>query len=142
MDKSLMASWQLPESYDFRGRDVAYGKQGNGPPIVVIHGTPWSTFNLRQVISALSSEFTVFYYDLVGYGFSSNEPGDVSLGIQNELLSELLAYWQLSTPAVVGHDFGGATLLRAHLLSGCDFSKIVLVDPVAVSLGGRHSSNM
>lgn len=131
-----MASWDLPESFDFRGRHVAYGKRGEGPPVVVVHGTPWSSFNLRYVIRALAVEFTVYYYDLVGYGSSSKEPGDVSLAIQNELLAELISYWQVLTPAVVGHDFGGATLLRAHLLSGCDFSRIVLVDPVAVSPWG------
>lgn len=131
-----MASWQLPELYDFKGREVSYGIRGEGPPVVVVHGTPWSSFNLRHVIISLANEFTVYYYDLVGYGSSSMKAGDVSLGVQNELLSELISYWGLSAPAVVGHDFGGATLLRAHLLSGCDFSRIVLVDPVAISPWG------
>ena len=46
-----MAEWQLPESYVFDERIVRYGMIGNGPPVVVVHGTPWSSFNLRHLIN-------------------------------------------------------------------------------------------
>jgi len=36
----------------------------------------------------------------------------------------------------VGHDFGGTTVLRTHLISERKFEKIVLIDPVAVSPWG------
>ena len=35
-------------------------------------------------------------------------------------------------PDVVAHDFGGATALRAHLIDGCDYRSLTLIDPVAV----------
>lgn len=71
-----------------------------------------------------------------GYGQSDKAPGDISLGIQNQVLDKLLDHWQLSQPAIIGHDFGGATLLRTHLLNARDFDKIVLIDPVALSPWG------
>ncbi len=37
---------------------------------------------------------------------------------------------------VVGHDFGGTTVLRAHLLRGRQFRAIALLDPVALSPWG------
>ena len=131
-----MSVWKLSETYVFNGRAVRYGVRGDGPPVVVVHGTPWSSFNLRYLIKALSKDFTVYYYDLIGYGQSDKSPGDVSLGIQNQVLDHLLDHWQLENPAVIGHDFGGATVLRTHLVSGRDFDKIVLIDPVAVSPWG------
>ena len=96
-----MTEWKLPEACDFYGRAVRYGVSGHGPPVVVVHGTPWSSFNLRQIINALSREFTVYCYDLIGYGQSDKSPGDVSLGIQNQVLDRLLDYWQLDNP--IGH---------------------------------------
>jgi pimeloyl-ACP methyl ester carboxylesterase len=33
---------------------------------------------------------------------------------------------------VIAHDFGGATALRAHLINGCDYAKLLLIDPVAL----------
>ncbi len=131
-----MVQWKVPESYVFKGRIVKYGVIGDGSPVVVVHGTPWSSFNLRHVIEALSKSFTVYYYDLVGYGQSDKSPGDVSLCIQNQILDKLIDHWGLKNPAIIGHDFGGTTVLRTHLLNGCDFRKIVLIDPVAISPWG------
>lgn len=131
-----MADWMLPHAFDFDGRRVRYGISGDGPPIVMVHGTPWSSFNLRHLIRALSQDFTVYYHDLLGYGQSDKLPGDVSLGIQNQVLDRLLQHWRLERPIIVGHDFGGATALRAHLINAQDFARIVLIDPVAVSPWG------
>ncbi len=131
-----MTDWKLPKVYNFDGRTVRYGVRGNGPPVVVVHGTPWSSFNLRHLIRAFSHDFTVYYYDLVGYGQSEKSPGDVSLGVQNQVLDRLLTHWNLDTPAIVGHDFGGTTVLRTHLLNEQDFERIILIDPVAISPWG------
>ena len=131
-----MTEWKLSQTYVFEERTVRYDVRGDGPPVVLIHGTPWSSYNLRHMIKALSKDFTVWYYDLLGYGQSDKAPGDVSLGIQNQVLDHLLDHWGLENPAIVGHDFGGTTVLRTHLVSGRDFHKIVLIDPVAVSPWG------
>ena len=131
-----MTEWKLPEVYIFDGRIVRYGVCGDGPPVVVVHGTPWSSFNLRHLIIELSQGFTVYYYDLIGYGQSDKTPGDVSLGIQNKVLDQLLKHWGLENPAIIGHDFGGTTVLRTHLINERDFDKIVLIDPVAISPWG------
>ncbi len=131
-----MNQWNLSREFDSHGRAVRYDICGSGPPLVLVHGTPWSSYNLRHLIGALSEVFTVYYFDLIGYGQSDKTPGDVSLGIQNEVLDQLLSHWQLDRPSIIGHDFGGATLLRTHLLNKRDFDKIVLIDPVALSPWG------
>ncbi|MGE9292506.1 MAG: alpha/beta fold hydrolase [Puniceicoccales bacterium] len=131
-----MEDWKLADTFDFDGRPVRFGQMGEGSPVVVVHGTPWSSFNLRHIIRGLAENHRVYYYDLIGYGQSGKGPGDVSLAAQNELLSRLLAHWGLQNPLVVGHDFGGATVLRTHLLNQITFEKMVLIDPVAVSPWG------
>lgn len=52
--------------------------------------------------------------------------------MQNVVLASLLRHWRLERPKVIAHDFGGATALRAHLLNGCDYEKLLLLDPVAI----------
>lgn len=128
--------WELSQSYYFHGREIRYDRLGQGQPIILVHGTPWSSFNLRHLIHRLSVEYEVFFYDLLGYGQSSKEEGDVSLGIQNQALDALIDHWNLDTPTVIGHDFGGAVALRTHIINQRDFKKIVLIDPVAVSPWG------
>jgi len=74
-----MTEWKLSQTYVFEGRTVRYDVRGDGPPVVMIHGTPWSSYNLRHMIKALSKDCTVWYYDLLSYGQSDKAPGDVSL---------------------------------------------------------------
>jgi pimeloyl-ACP methyl ester carboxylesterase len=43
-----------------------------------------------------------------------------------------LNYWNLKRPNILCHDFGAATALRAHLLNGCDYNKMLMFDAVAI----------
>lgn len=132
-----MIEFKLTKEFSSSYGKISYDIQGEGPPLILVHGTPWSSFNWRHIIPALSQFYTVFYYDLLGYGQSEKGRGlNVSLGVQNKILAELLDYWGLESPIVVGHDFGGATVLRSILLEQCKFEKIVLIDPVAIAPWG------
>jgi pimeloyl-ACP methyl ester carboxylesterase len=126
----------LPHTFEFEGRQVKYGIKGEGEPVILVHGTPWSSFNLRHLIRDLSCHYKVYYFDLLGYGESDKSKADVSLGIQNKLLDALVDYWGLERPYIVGHDFGGTTVLRNHLLDKREYRKIVVIDPVALSPWG------
>lgn len=88
-----MNNWNLTEVYAFEGRYVRFGVSGNGPPVIVVHGTPWSWYNMRRIIEPLADNFTTYYFDLIGYGQSDRSNGDVSLGILNTLLDQLITAW-------------------------------------------------
>jgi pimeloyl-ACP methyl ester carboxylesterase len=128
--------WSLPHTFTFEGRPVKYGVKGEGYPLILVHGTPWSSFNLRHLIQELSCDYRVYYFDLLGYGESDKRSADVSLGIQNKLLEALIDHWNIESPFIVGHDFGGTTVLRNHLLDKRRYRKIVVIDPVALSPWG------
>lgn len=124
---------QLEERFAWRGREVAWGKAGSGPPLVFCHGTPWSSVVWQPFADALAGEFTVYLWDMPGYGRSSKDAEHaVDLGVQGELLAELLQHWQLDAPHIVAHDYGGAVSLRARLLHGAAYSSLCLVDVVAL----------
>ncbi len=132
-----MDEWQLDETYMFRGDLVRYGTFGEGPPIVLVHGTPFSSYVWHRVAPHLADRHRLYFFDLLGYGRSEKrEAQDVSLGVQDLLLAELLDHWALDRPHVVAHDFGGAAALRTHLLAGRDFQTLTLIDPVAVAPWG------
>jgi len=131
-----MSSWNLPYTFEYQDRNVKYGIKGKGEPLILVHGTPWSSFNLRHLIEHLSRHYKVYYFDLLGYGESDKSDADVSLAIQNKLLNALVEHWQIELPLIVGHDFGGTTVLRNHLLGKRNYRKIVLINPVALSPWG------
>jgi len=137
-----MTDWALPCSYRFRGHNVRYGVSGDGPPLVLVHGTPFSSYEWRRVVPCLARHRRVYWFDLLGFGLSDREGvADVSLGVQNELLAALLDHWRLDAPDVIAHDFGGTTALRCHLLNGHDYRSLMLIDPVALSPWGSPFSS-
>lgn len=120
-------------SFAWQGRQIAWRKFGSGPPVVMCHGTPWSSEVWAPFAAALSPEFTVYLWDMPGYGQSSKEPThEVDLGVQGEAFAALLEHWELGAPHVIAHDFGGAVALRAHLLHARAYTSLCLVDVVAL----------
>ncbi len=135
--------WKLKQSFQFREGKVAYDVKGEGPPLVLVHGTPSSSYIWRRFVDKLSQQWTVYYYDFIGYGLSEKRKGqNVSLATQTELLQTLIRYWGLSEPTIVGHDFGGAVTLRTNLLMGQPFRRIALLDPVALSPWGTEFAQL
>jgi pimeloyl-ACP methyl ester carboxylesterase len=123
----------LTDEFAWRGRTVRWGRAGAGPAVVFCHGTPWSSDLWRPIAEALAPHFTVYLWDMPGYGSSSKKPEHrVSLDVQGELFSDLLTYWDLRSPHVVAHDYGGAVALRAHLVHGSAVASLALVDVVAL----------
>ncbi len=125
--------WHLADTVTTSAGTVASGRAGDGPPVVLAHGWPWSSYAWHRVIPALAQRHLVYWYDMPGYGRSAMDPAQrTSLDVQGTVFAEMLQHWGLDRPAVVAHDFGGATTLRAHLLHGCDFDRLVLMNVVAM----------
>ncbi len=127
----------LDRGIEFQGQKIAWGKIGDGPPLVLIHGTPFSSQVWRRVAPALSKRWSVYYFDLLGYGQSEMRGGqDVSLGVQNILLAFLFKQWGLSRPDILCHDFGGTTALRGYFLNGLLYNSLTIFDAVALAPWG------
>lgn len=124
--------WQLTKRFYFQDRVVKWSSVGQGEPLIVVHGTPWSSYNLRFIIRAMAQHYRVYFFDLLGFGQSDQSHGDCSLGVQNQVLAALIEHWQLTNPRIIGHDFGGTTALRTALLNQQEFRQIALIDPVAI----------
>ena len=109
--------WNLRRRADLSGGELAYDVFGYGPPVILVHGTPSRSYVWRDVSSKLADRFTIYIFDLLGFGESERREGlDVSIAAQARLLAELIEAWGLEEPAVAGHDIGGSIALRAHLL--------------------------
>jgi pimeloyl-ACP methyl ester carboxylesterase len=122
-------TWGLRERARLSGGVVAHDRLGSGPPLVLVHGTPSWSYLWRRVAPILAADFAVHMFDLLGYG-DSEKGGDVSIAAQSRALTGMLDRWGLHAPLVAGHDIGGAIVLRAHLVEGCAFERIALVDSV------------
>lgn len=135
-----MHDWELPHEFGSRAGIVRWNRLGprDGEPVVLLHGTPFSSYVWREIASALAARgHQVFVWDMPGYGRSEKTEGqEVSLASQGETFAQLMEYWQLPNASVVAHDFGGCVSLRAHLLHHVPYRRLALVDPVALAPWG------
>lgn len=128
---------ELPNTSIIEGNAVRWGMLGDGPPLVAIHGTPFSSQVWRRVVPHLADRHTVYFFDLVGYGQSEmRDDQDVSLAVQNRVLAVMFKEWNLDRPHVLAHDFGGATALRAYYLNDLRYASLTIFDAVALAPWG------
>ena len=126
-------AWHLSQQVRTSAGMVAAGHAGAGPPLVLAHGWPWSSYSWHRIIPELARTHRLHWYDMPGYGRSAKSADQpTGLDVQGAVFAEMLDHWGLSHPAVIAHDFGGATTLRAHLLHGCDYARLILMNVVAM----------
>lgn len=123
-----MTSAPLEHTASIRGRTVAWGQVGEGPALVLVHGSPWSTAAWGDLIERLAQQFTVYVFDQPGHGLSAST-SDVQTGVgaQAEVLVDLLTAWRLDRPHILAHGTGAAAALRARLLYDLRWSSLCMV---------------
>lgn len=127
----------LDNIFTFKGQQIAWGSIGQGDPVVMVHGFPWSAQAWRNIAPWIAKNKTVYYFDMVGFGQSEKYANqDVSAAVQNDLLAALFVYWGLDTPEVIAHDFGGLAVLRGYYINELRYRKLTLIDVVAVLPSG------
>ncbi|UCM91048.1 alpha/beta fold hydrolase [Streptomyces marincola] len=140
-----MVGWQLSGTYGTASGVVRWDRFGNpeGEPLVLLHGTPFSSLVWRDVGRALAAHHQVYVWDMPGYGCSERAEGqDLSLAAMGRVFAGLLGHWNLTDPLVVAHDSGGAVALGAHLLHGAGYRRLALVDAVSLPPWGSPFSRL
>jgi pimeloyl-ACP methyl ester carboxylesterase len=132
-----VGAWVLRQRFETGAGAIAWDRLGEGPPVVLVHGTPWSSWTWRRIAPALAERFSVYVFDLLGFGTSDKQAEqDVSLAAHGQRLAALLDFWGLERPAIIAHDIGGASALRAHLVHHRPVVALALVDVVALAPWG------
>ncbi|MFD3779332.1 alpha/beta fold hydrolase, partial [Streptomyces sp. NPDC058612] len=115
-------NWELGEVFETPDGTVRWSVFGCGEPVVLVHGTPYSSFLWRDIAPALAARRRVFVFDHLGFGQSEQREGqDLSLAAHARNFARLLEHWQLSRPSVIAHDIGGAVALRALLMEEASY---------------------
>lgn len=86
--------------------EIAYIREGQGFPIILIHGLDGNMASLFALKDELKQHYEVIVYDVRGHGKSS-KPNSFNLDDHVEDLKELMAKLNISTAHIIGHDMGG-----------------------------------
>lgn len=139
---------------------------GQGPPLLLVHGTGASTHSWRSLMPLLAKHYTVLAPDLPGHAFSERIPGKtLSLPNMASALAALLEQLEFKPRLTIGHSAGVAILIRCCLdqrinpesmisLNGAlmpfrgaagvlfpPLAKLLFVNPLAPRLLARSAAN-
>jgi pimeloyl-ACP methyl ester carboxylesterase len=100
----------MPVSAPVDGFRLAYGRQGAGDAVVLLHGWPGDRADWREVLARLGEQVDAVAPDLRGFGESDKhlEEGDraYSLGAQVASVVGLIEELGLRRPVIGGYDVG------------------------------------
>ncbi|MFD3780741.1 alpha/beta fold hydrolase, partial [Streptomyces sp. NPDC058612] len=68
-------NWELGEVFETPDGTVRWSVFGRGEPVVLVHGTPYSSFLWRDIAPALAARRRVFVFDHLGFGQSEQREG-------------------------------------------------------------------
>jgi pimeloyl-ACP methyl ester carboxylesterase len=90
------------------GLTLAYREAGEGPPVLLLHGWPTSSFPWREVMVPIAGANRVIALDLPGFG-ASDKPLDVryNFAFFGRALDLFLARLGIDDLGLAVHDLGG-----------------------------------
>ncbi|HET9468280.1 MAG TPA: alpha/beta hydrolase [Vicinamibacterales bacterium] len=100
---------------------------GSGAWVLLLHGIPGSRHTWRDVASHLATCCRVVAPDLLGFGDSTDPPGDFHAPGQVGALRELMDRLGIDRAHVVGFDFGGPVALTLYNQEPNRFVSLTLV---------------
>ncbi|MGX9964729.1 alpha/beta fold hydrolase BchO [Roseomonas sp. F4] len=114
---------------------------GDGPVLLLLHGTAAATHSWRDMLPLLARHFTVVAPDLPGHGFSDPVPtARLSLPGMAASVAALLDVLELRPVLAAGHSAGAAILLRMALDGRIAPGAILSLNGALQPLGDRHAA--
>ena len=118
MDAELERWKAAGQYFDYLGFDIFYRTAGTGPPLLLIHGYPFNSYDWTLIWPTLIERFTVIAPDMIGMGFSAKPVAyEYSVHDHADMHEALLNHLGVGRCHVLAHDLGdsvGQELLARH----------------------------
>ncbi len=116
---------------DTNGIRMAFYEQGDGPPVVLLHGFPEIAFSWRHQLPALAGAgFRAIAPDQRGYG-QTDVPPRVSDYRADEMIADvhgLLDALELDSATFVGHDWGALLLWQMAMKQPQRIDRLIILN--------------
>lgn len=95
------------QSFDYGGHSIFYVEEGEGEPLLCIHGFPTASWDWNWIWPELVKQYRVIAPDMIGFGFSAKPRHyPYSLMDQATLHERLLEHLGAGHAFVLAHDYG------------------------------------
>ncbi len=142
----MTPAWVDRAEYPFATRRLAvddvtmsYVDEGDGPTVLMVHGTPSWSFLYRHLVRGLRDRFRCIAPDLPGFGLSERPAGDAYRPEdQARRLTGFIDALGLKDLVLIVHDFGGPIGLAHAIDRPANVRGLVLFNTWMWSLAGQR----
>jgi haloalkane dehalogenase len=121
-----------PHFFDLNGLRYHYVDEGQGEPLLMVHGNPTWSFAWRNLIKDLARDYRVLAVDHIGCGLSDKPPTYAyRLQTHIENLTRFITHLDLQQITLIAHDWGGAIGMGAAARLPERFARLVLCNTAA-----------
>lgn len=123
--------------YQYGELNINYTREGNGMPLVFLHGWGASLDSFKVLTQALAKHYEIFAIDFPGFGLSAEPPVPWSLDDYTEMTQAFIQSFGIITPTLVGHSFGGRVSIK--LSQKLALNSIILINSAGIKPSRKQS---
>ncbi|HAI74759.1 MAG TPA: alpha/beta hydrolase [Microscillaceae bacterium] len=103
-----LQDWKNKGQYfDYKGHTIFFVQDGQGVPLVLIHGYPTSSWDWYKLWPQCTARFQTIAPDMIGFGYSAKpKKYTYSIHDQADLYEALLAKQGIAKAHILAHDYG------------------------------------
>ena len=110
---------------------------GQGPVLLLLHGTGSATHSWRHLVPFLEPHFTIIAPDFPGHGFTQSPPRELlSLNGMADGVADLVRVLDLDPVFAAGHSAGAAVMIRMTLDGALSPRGLVSLNGALIPFGG------
>lgn len=114
------------------GKKIHYQVEGEGHPIVLLHGWLANLKTMQPIANGLKQHFKVYNVDIIGFGESDLPDEPMSTNDYGNFLQKFVSALSIENPILIGHSNGGRIIINAVGRGLVKPSKIVLIDSAGI----------
>jgi esterase len=107
--------------------NLFYRTQGEGPPLIILHGLFGSADNWKPIAKRLEKIRKVYMIDQRNHGHSPHHP-NFSYDCMLDDLYTFIEQHNLDAPDILGHSMGGKVAMHFAVKYPDDLSRLIVVD--------------
>ena len=114
------------------GKNINYEVQGEGYPVVILHGWLASLETMKPIVNILKENFKVYNIDIIGFGKSEIQDEPYNTNDYGDFLEKFIKKLNIENPILIGHSHGGRTIINCVGRKLIDPKKIILIDSAGI----------
>ena len=113
-------------------RKIYYEVEGEGKPLILLHGWLASSETMKPLQQHLSRNFKVYNVDIIGFGKSELPDKPMNTNDFGDFLAKFIEQLNIENPILIGHSHGGRTVINYAGRKLGKINKIVLIDSAGI----------